>query len=518
MIAVRMRAISKRYLSSGICANDAAELEVAQGSIHAIVGENGAGKTTLMKILAGLEVPDSGSVEVDRIPVMIESPAQAQKLGIGMVHQHFLMFDELNAAQNIFFGIEPVKKGWALQQLGVVDSLSLRRATRQLASAYGFDFDPSAPVGKMSISGRQQIEILRQLARDVRILILDEPTSALTEQETRALFEKLAEIRRAGHTILLVTHKLDEIMRIADRVTVMRLGRTIGTYDIASISESELSCLIMGTSSCVEARKVHARRVSGPSGFRVEHLYTKPRGQGGLGLVDISFEVRRGEILGICALGSNGLAQLEDALSGFFIPSGGTCSVGEHRFDLKKMRGYLSLLRNGTLSYLPSDRMRRGIALPMSVRDNFIAPARRDYFIHGFFRSVLARSATERAIADFDIAARPEQRTEELSGGNIQKLSIARTFSRPQPEIMILCEPTWGLDIKATESVHEKILTARNDGAAVLLLSSDIDEVLALSDRISVLSRGHQVLQRENSPELNRAVIGEYLLGTRSER
>ncbi len=518
MIAVRMRAVSKRYPSSGVVANDAAELEVVRGSIHAIVGENGAGKTTLMKLLAGLETPDSGTIEVDGARTAIDSPARAFELGIGMVHQHFLMFDELSVAQNVFFGIEPIKGRWPLKKLGIVDSATLETHTKKLANAYGFTLNPAAPVGKMSISERQQVEILRQLARDVRILILDEPTSALTEQETRALFEKLDEIRRAGHTIILVTHKLNEIKRIADRVTVMRLGKTIGTYDVSSISESDLSCLIMGTSSCKDTDRASTRQPSGEVVFQIEGLATKSRAHGRLSLEGISLEVRRGEILGICALAGNGLEQLEDALSAFLGPSRGVCHVETQRFELGRIRDYRALIRTGKIAYLPSDKMRRGAALSLSVRDNFIAPRRRAYFRRGIFRAGSAQRATAQAIAEFDIAARPDQRADELSGGNLQKLSLSRIFSASQASILILCEPTWGLDIKATESIHERITAARDAGAAILLLSSDIDEILALSDRISVLFRGRQVLLKEKNPDLNRATLGEFLLGTRSER
>jgi ABC-type uncharacterized transport systems, ATPase components len=252
MIAVRMRGISKRYFPSGIRANDEAMLEVERGSIHAIVGENGAGKTTLMKILAGLELPDAGTIEIEGKPVHIQSPAHARELGIGMVHQHFLMFDDLTTAENIFFGLEPLRVSKIPGVLGILDRQSLVEQTRRIAADYGFVLDPMAQAGDLSISARQQVEILRQLARNLHILILDEPTSVLTEQETTALFEKLAEIRRMGHTIIIVTHKIDEVMRIADRVTVMRQGKTVGTYDIAATTANELACLIMGTNVCEE--------------------------------------------------------------------------------------------------------------------------------------------------------------------------------------------------------------------------------------------------------------------------
>ncbi|MEN6298267.1 MAG: ATP-binding cassette domain-containing protein, partial [Rectinema sp.] len=274
MTAVRMREISKRYLPSGVLANDGAELEVEQGSIHAIVGENGAGKTTLMKVLAGLELPDSGDIEINGEPTHISSPAHARALGIGMVHQHFLMFDELSAAENIFFGLEPVQKPRLLRLLGIIDSSGLNEKAKSLANEYGFSIDPSAPVGALSISTRQQVEILRQLAREMRILILDEPTSVLTEQETEALFEKLAEIRHMGRTILLVTHKIDEVMQIADKVTVMREGKTIGTYSVASTSANELASIIMGgvPSEEIQIHKEHA--IKGASVMHIEGLCT----------------------------------------------------------------------------------------------------------------------------------------------------------------------------------------------------------------------------------------------------
>jgi simple sugar transport system ATP-binding protein len=516
MIAVRMRGISKRYLPSGVHANDGAELAVERGSIHAIVGENGAGKTTLMKILAGLELPDSGDIEIDGKPTQISSPAHAHSLGIGMVHQHFLMFDELSAAENIFFGLEPERKPRILGLLGIIDSSGLSERTRRLAREYGFAIDPSAPVGTLSISSRQQVEILRQLAREMQILILDEPTSVLTEQETEVLFEKLAEIRRMGRTILLVTHKIDEVIKIADRVTVMRQGKTIGTYDIASTSANELAGLIMGTASRAEEQPRRGSAAFGPTLIRVENLCTRRHRQGGTGLSDIAFDVHGGEVLGICALSSNGLDELEDVLAGFLVPSAGTCLFGEHRFDARKVHEYRRFLKEGKIAYLPSDRVRRSAALSLSVKDNFIALSRRNYFPRGWIQSARAQRATQEAIRAFDISAQPEQSTGELSGGNIQKLAIARLFSRERPELFILCEPTWGLDIRSTEQVHRRIHDATEAGSAVLLLSSDVDEILSLADRILVLYRGKQVLAEKIPGRLNRALIGEYLLGTRS--
>ncbi len=516
MTAVRMRGISKRYLPSGVHANDGAELVVERGSIHALVGENGAGKTTLMKILAGLELPDSGDIEVDDKPVRISSPARARALGIGMVHQHFLMFDELSPAENIFFGLEPARRPRILGLLGIVDSVKLTERAMTLAQEYGFAIEPSAPVGTLSISSRQQVEILRQLAGQVRILILDEPTSVLTEQETETLFEKLTDLRRMGRTILLVTHKIDEVMQIADRVTVMRRGKTIGTYDTASISANELACLIMGTTPHGESMLHAAPHAAGPSVLRIEGLSTRRRHQGGTGLSGLAFDVHGGEVLGICALSSNGLDELEDVLAGFLAPAAGTCLFCGHQFDARRFHEYRRLLKEGKIAYLPSDRVRRAVALSLPVMDNFIALDRRMYFARGWIRPALAKRATQEAIRAFDISARAEQTTAELSGGNIQKLAVARLFSKERPELFVLCEPTWGLDIRSAEQVHDRIQRARDAGSAVLLLSSDVDEILRLSDRIMVLYRGKQVALLDNAGQVNRALIGEYLLGIRS--
>lgn len=517
MIAVRMRGISKRYFPSGIRANDEATLEVERGSIHAIVGENGAGKTTLMKILAGLELPDAGTIEIEGKPVHIQSPAHARELGIGMVHQHFLMFDDLTTAENIFFGLEPLRVSKIPGVLGILDRQSLVEQTRRIAADYGFVLDPMAQAGDLSISARQQVAILRQLARNLHILILDEPTSVLTEQETTALFEKLAEIRRMGHTIIIVTHKIDEVMRIADRVTVMRQGKTVGTYDIAATTANELACLIMGTNVCEEISPRTEPAAQGPVVFQIEGLSARGHHHGETGVTDLHFAVHAGEVLGVCALSGNGLAELEDALGGFLVPSKGFCIFDGSQLDIRRIHEYRQLLKKGAIGYLPSDRMRRSMALSLTVRDNFMAVSRTRYFHRGWLESTLATRQTQDALHSFDISAQPEQKTVELSGGNIQKLAIARLFSIQLPKLLILCEPTWGLDIKSTENVHRRILDAKAAGSAILILSSDVDEILALADSIMVLYRGRAVLLASNSGELNRERIGEYLLGARSE-
>ena len=520
MLAVRMQGIYRRYYPRGVHANDGASLEVEKGSIHAIVGENGAGKTTLMKILAGLDQPDEGNIEIEGKFVKIESPSKAQALGIGMVHQHFLMFDELSAAENIFFGIEPHRNNKVSKIAGIVDSQELNARTLQLATEYGFAIDPSAPAACLSIAARQQIEILRQLARHTKILILDEPSSVLTEQETKVLFEKLSEIKRLGHTIILVTHKIHEAMQIADRVTVMRGGKTVGTYDISETTLAELTSLIMGKSFIEATQKpIEKPQIKNTQKktivLHIDGLNVRRHQHYGVGLSDISFEVHAGEILGISALSGNGLDELEDVLAGFRSPSSGTCTFDGHNIELHNSRRYQSLFQKRLIAYLPSDRIRRGIAPSLSVRDNFIALSRQDFFPKGWILENAAKQAIVNAIHSFEINALPDQPARELSGGNIQKLSIARLFSRDLPRLFILCEPTWSLDIRSAEHTYRRIRNARERGTAILLLSSNIDEILELSDYVMVLSRGRRVLYQENGNWLNRAVIGEYLLGNR---
>ena len=530
MLAVRMQGICRRYYPRGVHANDGASLEVEKGSIHAIVGENGAGKTTLMKILAGLDLPDEGSIEIEGRLVKIESPSKAQALGIGMVHQDFLMFDELSAAENIFFGIEPIRNNKISRLAGIVDSQELNTRAQQLATEYGFAIDPSAPAASLSIGARQQIEILRQLARHTKILILDEPSSVLTEQETRVLFEKLSDIRRLGHTIILVTHKIHEVMQIADRVTIMRQGRTIGTYDISATTLQKLTSLIMGEGSIEEKQepieksqidksKIESSKIErsqkNPLVLRVDGLTVRRPRYYGIGLSDISFEVHAGEILGICALSGNGLDDLENALAAFQSPSFGTFIFDGHHIEPHNYRRYQSLFQKGLIAYLPSDRIKRGLASSLSVRDNFIALSRHDFFPKGWILENAAQQAILDAIRSFEINALPDQPAGELSGGNIQKLAIARLFSRDFPKLFILCEPTWSLDIRSAEQTCRRIRLAKEEGTAILLLSSNIDEILELSDHIMVLSRGRRVLYQKNSSLLNRAIIGEYLLGNR---
>ncbi|MCX8013560.1 MAG: ATP-binding cassette domain-containing protein [Rectinema sp.] len=498
--------ITKQYLPSCIRANDDVCLEVVRGSIHAIVGENGAGKSTLMKILAGIEHADSGTIEIGGRTVEIRNPSDARMLGIGMVHQHFQTFNELSAAENILIGIEP------LSRTGLIDRKSLLRKAFFLVNEYGFSLDPEAPAGTLAVGARQQVEILRQLARNVSILILDEPTSVLTEQEIQALFCKLIDIKKKGHTILIITHKIDEVMEIADYVTVMRDGKTAGTFHVRNISAGELSRLVMGTTDIISVRN-HSESHPGSPILSIADLSVKGKSRGRPLLDHLSFTVHEGEVLGICALGGNGLEALEDVLGGFLPPSKGTCVFKGKSFLAHHYTVYRHFIRNGNIAYLPSDRMRRGMAPHLPVQDNFIALARHRYFKKGWLNARESKSATLDAISRFRISAHPQQKVEELSGGNIQKLALARIFSFLRADLLILCDPTWGLDMKTTEEISRRILDARNKGTAVLLLSSDVDEILSLSDRVIVLYRGKANMESSYGQTLTRERIGLAMLG-----
>ncbi|MCX7775022.1 MAG: ATP-binding cassette domain-containing protein [Spirochaetaceae bacterium] len=513
MDAVRMSNITRLFLPAGVRANDHVNLSVAQGCIHAIVGENGAGKSTLMRILAGLDLPDEGSIEVEGRPVSFTSAADAARCGIGMMHQHFLVFEELSVAENILFGQLP------RHAFGIIDRKRLMREAADMIQAYGFALDPAMPAEELGVSGKQQLELLRLLAGKARILILDEPTSLLTEQESAALFATLT-LLKGRTTILLVTHKIDDVLKIADAVTVMRQGKVVASLPVSSVQAEELACLIMGTSSCVmRDRQPHGAGAS-ESVLSIRNLGVRGKGDK-RALSGISFSLSRGEILGVCAMGGNGLAELEDVLAGFRTAETATAALqGIEGFPDGVVEGstnfhaLLHALRSRhQLSYLPSDRIKRGAAPDLPVLHNFIAPLRERYFKNGRFQKAAAEQSTFQALQSFAIKAHPHQKLAELSGGNMQKLALARLFLEENGAILLLCEPTWGLDIRATDAIHERIVEARDRGRAVLLLSTDVDEILELSDSIMVLHRGCIVFEGRNDGTLTRDRLGRYLLG-----
>lgn len=533
MKKIVLERIDKFFPSSHSWANKGANLALEAGEIHAVVGENGAGKTTLMRILAGLEMPDAGGIAIDGETVAFRGPADAVARGIGMVHQHFLTIPGFSAAENIVFGEEPLFARF------FVDRKALLARAAETVRRFGFAVDPAKPAEALTVGERQQVEILKLLYRNCEVLILDEPTSVLTEREIGALFETLRALAGEGRTIVIITHKVREVLRIADTVTVMRNGATVGRYRAADLNERTLSDLVMGADPNAAARptaapdfpplaKPERRSASAlPPALELSDL-TVRRGQHRRTRLDkLSLSVAPGEIVGVCALSGNGLAELEDLLAGVLRPSSGRLLFLGGRYPRYRAAPW----RENGIAYVPSDRMRRGSCAERTVTENVIALDRAAFFPAGLLDSSAARAAAQAAIGAFSVRAEPDHLVGELSGGNIQKLILARELllanglmlasgprfanglSGKPAKLCVLCEPTWGLDQASSEFAYAAIRDLRRKGSAIIVLSSDLDEILALSDRIVALLGGSIAGAWENGPGLSREEIGVAMLG-----
>jgi len=497
---IQLEGITKTF--GAVTANDGVDLAVRAGEIHALVGENGAGKTTLMKILFGLYRPDAGVVRVDGRPVAMSGPRVAIEHGIGMVHQHFMLLDSLSVAENIVLGMEPVRAG-------LFDRAAARRLTAELSLRYGLRVDPDAPVRDLSVGLRQRVEILKALARGVRVLILDEPTAVLTPQETDELFAVLKGLVAQGMTIILITHKLREVMAVSDRVTVMRLGRTVATVDTARTSPAELTSMMIGQASIPAVRKGPSR--PGDEALRVDDLRAlDDRGVPALRGVDVS--VRAGEIVGVAGVEGNGQSELVEALTGLRTVTGGRVMVRGRDMT----NGTTRAIREAGVAYIPEDRLRQGVAAAGSIRDNLALDG---YYhrplAHGPWLSPRRVAAYARGlVARYDIRTRdPRLPVSSLSGGNMQKLVVARELGT-EPRLLIAAQPTRGVDIGAIAAIHARIVAERDRGAAVLLVSAELSEILALSDRIAVMYEG-RVTGLFAAGTVTEHELGLYMLGVK---
>lgn len=508
MMDLAMEGIRKYYSASDTLANDEAWLKVSPGQIHALVGENGAGKTTLMRILYGLEKPDAGRIRLGGQELLIKNPADAARAGIGMVHQHFMIVDDFSVAENVVLGQEPRIAGL------FCDSAKALREVGETIKRFGFFLDPARPAASLSVGERQQLEIIKLLHKKARFLILDEPTAVLAEQEIKALFDTLRSLRASGHTIIIITHKVKEVKEISDAVTVMRAGKTVGSFRTADIDAYELSCLIMGSSTCPDFSRSPSVSYRPEPALELRAVSLPSRSRGVKALDEVSLQVHPGEILGICGVAGNGVEALEDLLGGFRRQSGGSVQLMKRPLPRRR----LAASSGRGLGYVPADRMRRGSCLSFSVAENYIALDRKSFFPGGFLDKKSVFAKTEKALSRFGVRAKARQAAGELSGGNIQKTILAREFSDPPPPVLLCCEPTWGLDIASTEFVYEKLVEARDSGTAVLLLSSNLDEILALSDRVCVMYRGRVVCDLANDSGLSREKLGEYMLGLADEK
>jgi ABC-type uncharacterized transport system ATPase subunit len=477
---LEMRGITKRF--PGVLANDHIDLDVRPGEIHALLGENGAGKSTLMNILYGLLTPDEGEVLIDGQTVHIADPSDAIGRGIGMVHQHFMLVPVFNVTENIILGDETMANPVFL------DEKAAHGRIRDLASQFGFEVDPDAIVGELSVGIQQRIEILKALYRGARILILDEPTAVLTPQETTEIFGVLRRLADEGTSIVFISHKLYEVLEIADRITVIRRGRVVGQADPKTATEEELAEMMVG-------REVSLTVEKGPPSpgavvLSVEGLRVADD-RGSTVVQDISFEVRAGEILGIAGVAGNGQDELVEALTGLRKVQGGTVTMAGAAVTNQSARG----LAERGLAYIPGDRQRYGLVLSYTVADNLVLTSYRErpYSRFGVLdQGAIAKRANE-LVPAFDIRTPSTMvPASTLSGGNQQKLIVAREFSRDLI-LLIADQPTRGIDVGSIEFIHKQIIASRDAGTAVLLVSAELDEVLELSDRIAVIFRGRIV-------------------------
>ncbi|HAF20697.1 MAG TPA: heme ABC transporter ATP-binding protein [Chloroflexi bacterium] len=475
-----MRGITKRY--PGVTANDHIDLDLQPGEIHALLGENGAGKTTLMNILYGLAVPDEGQILIDGTPVRIAGPSDAIARGIEMVHQHFMLIPVLSVAENVVLGAETMANPIFL------DLREASRRIRKLAGKFGFELDPDAKVQSLSVGQQQRVEILKMLYRDAQILVLDEPTAVLTPSETEEIFVLLRNLAKDGRSIIFISHKLQEVLEIADRITVIRRGRVIGERIPAKTNAKELAELMVGRAVLltIDRGQSHPTDVR----LKVEGLRVRDD-RGGEVVRGVDLEIRGGEILGIAGVAGNGQDELVEALVGLRKVASGRVSLAGRDVTGASPR----TINEANVGYVPGDRQRFGLILPFPLTDNLVLTSYyKPPFAHGLIRDEGAILAAARdRIREYDVRTpSPLVPAQTLSGGNQQKLIVAREFVG-DTTLLVLDQPTRGLDVGSIEFIHKRIIEKRNVGAAVLLVSAELDEVMELSDRIAVMYRGKLV-------------------------
>jgi simple sugar transport system ATP-binding protein len=476
--AIEMKGITKYFASTQVRANDGVDFSVEKGEVHALVGENGAGKTTLMSILYGLVKPDSGEIFIDSQKVRIGHPDDAIKNGIGMVHQHFKLIPSFTVAQNILLGMEP-------NQAGFLNQKKENELVEELANRYNLPVDPEARIRDLPVGMQQRVEILKVLERNAKILVLDEPTAVLTPQEVNELITVIRNLSKLGYTVIFITHKLIEVMSVADRVSVMRGGRMVGTKNVSETSIPELARMMVGREVLLRVKKKEIQR----GDVVLEARDISVSDVNGLAAIShVSFEVHKGEIVAIAGVSGNGQTELVEAISGMINLDGGELifrgkpinetSVGERR-DMG-------------MAHIPEDRMVVGLNLQTTLDENLIVSRynHSQFSRYGFLLMKTISEFAEKVVHAFSIsAAHPGEGISMLSGGNLQKVVVGRELSG-NPSFIIANQPTRGLDVGSIEFVHKTLIEERDKGAGVLLVSVELDEAMALSDRILVLYRG----------------------------
>jgi general nucleoside transport system ATP-binding protein len=497
---LRLSGITKRFVD--VVANDRIDLVAEGGEIHALLGENGAGKTTLMNVLDGLCRPDEGAIFIDEKPVRFADPGDAIAAGIGMVHQNFMLIPAFTVAENVMLGFEPTGP------LGFLDRGSARGEIHELSRRFGLEVDPDALVGELSVGQQQRVEIVKALAREAQTLILDEPTAVLTPQEIEELFTVMRALRQAGRTILFITHKLKEVLAVADRITVIRLGRVVGTARPAETTEQELAALMVGRGVELAVTKGPAK--PGDTVLEVRGLTVLDE-SGRVAVDDVSFDVRAGEILAVAGVQGNGQTELARAITGLSSEAQGTVRINGHDVSGAPPK---TVLRAG-VGNIPEDRQRDGLVGDFTIAENLILDVsdERPFSRGGALDWDAIHRSAEQRVQEFDIRTPSihfPART--LSGGNQQKVIVARELSR-RISLIVASQPTRGLDVGSIEYVHSRLVAARDAGAGVLLVSAELDEVLALADRLVVMYRGRFVGPYA-AGELSREQIGLLMAGS----
>ena len=475
-IAVRLRGIGKRF--PGVIANDDINIDVRQGTIHALVGENGAGKSTLMKILYGVQPPDSGTIEINGSQVKLHSPADAIANGVGMVFQHFMLADNLTVLENVVLGAE--------RRHGIGGSA--RKEIQRISDAYGLNVEPDRLVETMGVGARQRVEILKVLYRGARIVILDEPTAVLVPHEVDELFDNLRELKSEGISVIFISHKLDEVLAVADEITVIRRGTTVATVDPKAVTARQLAELMVGSelpSPNTEASTVTDEVLLSVRDLGLDTEHGRPVLEG------IGFDIHRGEVLGIAGVEGNGQEELVEAIMGMRRGVHGTVRLGDRDISTMSTRDR----REAGVGYIPADRHRHGLLLDAPLWENRVLghQFRPPSVKHGLIDKAGARKDSRRIIEEYDVRTPgPDVLASALSGGNQQKFIVGREMSS-EPILLIASHPTRGVDVGAQAAIWDHIKRARREGLAVLLISADLDELIGLSDTIEVVLRGRLV-------------------------
>ncbi|MEW6872770.1 ABC transporter ATP-binding protein [Trueperella pyogenes] len=473
---LELRGITKRF--GPLVANDSIDLEIGEGRIHALLGENGAGKSTLMNVLYGLYEPDGGQILIDDVPVTFNGPGDAVAAGIGMVHQHFMLVPVFTVAESIALGYEPTNS------LGIIDRKAAAQKVKEVSSRFGFNLDPKALIEDLTVGAQQRVEIVKALSRDAKVLILDEPTAVLTPQETDELMAIMRQLADAGTSIVFITHKLREVRAVADDITVIRRGRVVGEADPRS-SEADLATMMVGRPVMMKVEKDAPKL--GEVGLKFKDVTLL--GEGGQHILDhVSFDIRRGEVLAVAGVQGNGQTELAEAVLGLVTPDGGKIELDGKSISGQSVRHII----DSGVGFIPEDRTKDGAIASFSIAENLIIDQYRNApFASGpAMHPAAVLDNANRLAEEFDIRlTRITDPIATLSGGNAQKVVVARELSRDL-RLFVANQPTRGVDVGSIEFIHKRIIEERDSGTPVLLVSSELDEAVALADRIAVMYRG----------------------------